>query len=99
MWKAKRREVPILGLAVEVRNYGARRHYERPGYALWEHGLVIDRWARRDDQARLSKSITTTLFGHVPAASGVHAAIGWPHPGLRTGPPRVVASGGSGSGR
>jgi hypothetical protein len=37
--------------------------------------------------------------GQVSAASGVHTAIGWPHPGLMTEPPRVVASGRSGSGR
>jgi GNAT superfamily N-acetyltransferase len=47
--EAKRHGAPILGLAVEVENDGARRLYERLGYAQWEHGLVIDRWTQRDN--------------------------------------------------
>ena len=37
-----------IGLAVEHRNEGARRLYERLGYVEWEHGDVIDRWQERD---------------------------------------------------
>lgn len=46
--EASRREARMLGLAVEVQNHGARRLYERLGYAQWEQGLIIDRWMERD---------------------------------------------------
>lgn len=51
--EARQRSVPIAGLAVDVTNDGARRLYERLGYARWTHGLVIDRWTQRGDDGRV----------------------------------------------
>jgi hypothetical protein len=62
--EARRRAVPILRLAVEVQNHGARRLYERLGYSLWEHGLVIDRWTQSDDQGTLSESMPTSALSY-----------------------------------
>jgi GNAT superfamily N-acetyltransferase len=45
--EARLRSVPIAGLAVDITNDRARRLYERVGYAMWAHGLVIDRWTER----------------------------------------------------
>jgi hypothetical protein len=53
---------PILGLAVDVQNNGARRLYERLGYALWEHGLVIDRWTQFDDNGKVVKEHADECF-------------------------------------
>ena len=50
--EARRRGAPVLGLAVEAGNRGARRLYERLGFVPWEHGLVIDRWTQKDDSGR-----------------------------------------------
>jgi len=60
--EARRRAAPILGLAVQVQNNGARRLYERLGYALWEHGLVIDRWTQFDDNGRVVKEHADKCF-------------------------------------
>jgi GNAT superfamily N-acetyltransferase len=60
--EAKRRAAPILGLAVEVQNNGAWRLYERLGYALWEHGLVIDRWMQFDDNGKVVKEHADDCF-------------------------------------
>jgi GNAT superfamily N-acetyltransferase len=51
--EARKRSVPIAGLAVEVRNAGARRLYERLGYTMWAHGLVIDRWTERGNDGQV----------------------------------------------
>lgn len=51
--QARQRSVPIVGLAVDVTNDGARRLYVRLGYALWPHGTVIDHWAPRDDEGQV----------------------------------------------
>ena len=51
--EARKRSVPTVGLAVEVRNDGARRLYERLGYAMWAQGLVIDRWTQRGNDGQV----------------------------------------------
>ncbi len=60
--EARRREVTVLGLAVELQNHGARRLYERLGYVRWEHGLVIDQWAETDDQGRILREYADECF-------------------------------------
>ncbi len=60
--EARRRAAPIIGLAVEVQNRDARRLYERLGYALWGHGLVIDRWTERDDDGRVVREYADQCF-------------------------------------
>jgi hypothetical protein len=39
----------LAGLAVDMTNDRAQRLYERLGYGVWAHGLVIDRWTQRGD--------------------------------------------------
>ena len=51
--EARQRSVPIASLAVDVTNDGARRLYERLGYAMWAHGLVIDRWTKRGNDGQV----------------------------------------------
>jgi GNAT superfamily N-acetyltransferase len=51
--EARHRSVPIAGLAVDITNDRAQRLYERLGYAMWAHGLVIDRWIQRANAGRI----------------------------------------------
>ena len=51
--EARHRSVPIAGLAVDITNDRAQRLYERLGYAMWAHGLVIDRWMQRANDGRI----------------------------------------------
>jgi GNAT superfamily N-acetyltransferase len=60
--EARRRAAPVLGLAVEVRNNDARRLYERLGYTVWDHGLVIDRWTQFDDSGKVVKEHADECF-------------------------------------
>jgi len=50
--EARQRSVPVAGLAVDITNDRAQRLYERLGYAMWAHGLVIDRWIQRASDGR-----------------------------------------------
>jgi GNAT superfamily N-acetyltransferase len=68
--EARRREVPVLGLAVDPRNHDARRLYERLGYVRWEYGLVVDQWAETDDQGGVLRENADECFYLTKALSG-----------------------------
>jgi ribosomal protein S18 acetylase RimI-like enzyme len=50
--EARHRSAPVTGLAVDITNDRAQRLYERLGYAIWAHGLVIDRWMQRANDGK-----------------------------------------------
>jgi hypothetical protein len=46
----------MIGLAVEVSNYGAHRLYRRLGYRDWGHGLFTDYWDETDPDGAVRKT-------------------------------------------
>ena len=62
-----------LGLGVGVDNPGARRLYERLGYADWGHGTIVGTWVERDrDRPPVTVSerlhlLVKALPGHGPS--------------------------------
>jgi RimJ/RimL family protein N-acetyltransferase len=60
-------------LGVGVDNPGARRLYERLGYADWGHGIIVETWVERDRDGppvRVSERLhvlVRALSGHGPS--------------------------------
>jgi hypothetical protein len=60
-------------LGVGVDNPGARRLYERLGYADWGHGIIVGTWVERDRDGppvRVSERLhvlVRALSGHGPS--------------------------------